>query len=166
VTPRVALAAAGLAALLLPLPSPTILGIGLTALGLAALWTAVTSPGTSAPAAVITIAALSWLVSSHDGSVPRLVALALALATVHSAAALAAVVPPTARVPASISLRWAGWTAAATAVGAGIAGLPALLPAAPSPVLVTAAAVIALLLAVGVAGAGVRSRRPGVPPAG
>ncbi|SDX82981.1 hypothetical protein SAMN05661080_01358 [Modestobacter sp. DSM 44400] len=164
-SPRVALVVAGLAALALPLPSPTILGIALTATGLVALTVSATSPGSSGPAVLIVAAALSWLTSPHDDSVPRLVILALALAAVHSAAALAAVVPSSARVPGRLTLRWAGWTAAATAGGVLVTALPGLLPAAPPPVLVTGAAVGALLSAVAVAAAvthrnGVGSDRP------
>lgn len=155
-TPRVALVVAGLAALALPLPSATILGIGLTGAGLVALWVSVTSPGSTGPALLIGAAALSWVTSRHDDSWPRLVALALALAVVHSAAALAAVVPAGARVPARMSLRWAGWTGAATAGGVLVAAAPGLLPAAPFPVLVTVLAVLALLLAVGVVTVGGR----------
>jgi hypothetical protein len=145
--PRVVLAGAGLAALALPLPSPTILGIGLTGAGLLALLAAWTTPGSAAPAVLIGISALSWVSSRHDGSLVRLVALALALAVVHSAAALAAVVPSSARVPAGLALRWAGWTAAATAAGVLVAAAPALLPPPPGSVLVTVAALGILLVA-------------------
>ena len=57
--PRVALAVAGLVALVLPHPGLTVLGVGLTGLGLAALGASVTRPGSAAPALVVAAAALS-----------------------------------------------------------------------------------------------------------
>lgn len=151
-TPRIALAVAGLAAVVLPLPSPTILGIGLSAAGLVALWVAVASPGSPAPAVLIGAAALSWLTSGSSGWGVRLVALAVAVTVVHSAAALAAVVPARSRVPAGLAVRWAGWSLAAAAGGVLVVAATGWLPAAPSPVLATVAALAVLLAATGIAG--------------
>lgn len=144
--PRVALGVAGLAALALPLPGAQPLGVGLTLLGVLALARSLRQPGSTGPAAVIAAAALSWL-SSPGGQMHdvRLVALALALAVVHSSAALAAVVPPRSRVPGPLLARWAGWTVAATAAGVAAVEVPSLLHRTPGPVPIT----VAVLLAVG-----------------
>ena len=144
-TLRIALGLAGLAALALPLPAPTVLGGGLVVIGLVALALAVLRPGSGAPAALLAAVALSWL-STPAGHVHdlRLGALALALAVVHSSAALAAVVPVRARIPAALALRWLGWTAVSTGLGiAAIVGASALSVALP-PVPVTIAAVLAV----------------------
>jgi hypothetical protein len=168
VTPRIALAVAGLAALVLPLPGLTVLGVGLTAFGLVCLAGSLTRPGSAAPALLVATAALSWLATpldaGGDGRWPRLAALALAVAAVHSAAALAAVVPVTAVVPARLGLRWAGWTTVAAAAGVATVALTDLVAgrAATAPVLPTAVA-LALLAAtlVAVLAAAVLRRRPG-----
>jgi hypothetical protein len=148
-SPRVALAVAGLAALALPAPALDIAGIVLTAIGLLTLGGAVLHPGTTAPAMLIALAALSWLASDAGGVAVRLPALALALTVVHSAAALAAVVPARSRVPRALLLRWAGWSLLATVGGAAAVGVTGLLPAA-APVPLTVAALAVLGAAAGV----------------
>jgi hypothetical protein len=164
VIPRSTVLAAGLAALALPLPAATVLGVALTLTGLIALGLSVVRPGSAAPAVLIAAAALSWLSTpAGHGHAVRLVALAFALAVVHSSAALAAVLPARAAVPAGLLLRWAGWTAAATALGAGlVAGIPAVVAAAP-PGWTSVAAVLGIgALAVRVTAAARRSgERPG-----
>jgi hypothetical protein len=148
VTPRAALAVAGLAALLLPLPRATPLGVVLLVTGLVALGYAVLRPGSAGPAVVIATAVLAWLgTPDGPGRTARLAVLALALALVHSSAALAAVVPPRTPLPARLLLRWAGWTAAATAVGGGAVAAASLLPATAPPVPATVVAVLAVAAA-------------------
>lgn len=144
-TPRIALLLAGAAALALPLPSADPLGVALTLLGAIALARSLQRPGSTAPAALIGLAALSWLAApaghAHDG---RLAALALALALAHASAGLAAVTPARSAVPAGILLRWGAWTVAATTVGVGVVAAVSQLPRLPAPVPATAAAVLAL----------------------
>ncbi|MGY1843545.1 hypothetical protein [Modestobacter sp. SYSU DS0875] len=147
-SPRVALALAGLAALLLPAPELTVLGVGLTVAGLVALGAAVVAPGSTAPAVLIGVAALSWLAGGDAGAWGRLTALAFALAVVHATAALAAVTPRTARVPARLLLRWVGWAAGATAGGALAVAVAGLLPVPPA-VPTTVAALVGLAAAGG-----------------
>jgi hypothetical protein len=162
VSPRIALVLAGLAALALPLPGATVSGIGLTGFGLVCLAASVSRPGSTAPALLIATAALSWLATPDDGRWPRLAALALAVAVVHSAAALAAVVPATAPVPAAVTLRWAGWTTAAAAAGVSTVAAVQLLPGrvpAVLPTAVTLAVLAAVLVAVVLSG--VLRRRTG-----
>lgn len=143
--PRLALVLAGLAALVLPLPAPDLLGGGLTLIGLLALGISAVRPGSTAPAVVIAAAAVSWLSTPDgDGHAARLAGLALALALVHASAALAAVVPARARVPLGLAARWAGWTAAATALGAGLMAGVSRFPASAGPVWPTVVAVLAV----------------------
>ena len=153
-TPRIALAVAGLAAIALPLPRATPLGVLLLVTGVVGLGYSLLRPGSTGPALVIATAVLAWL-DSPDGSwrTARLAALALAVALVHSSAALAAVVPVRAAVPPRLLLRWAGWTAAATAVGGGAVAAASLLPATAPPVPVTVVAVLAVVAAGAAAGA-------------
>jgi hypothetical protein len=142
--PRIVLAVAGSSALVLPLPGLTILGFGLTAAGLLALLHSLSQPGSYGPLVVITAAATSWLVTSGDQQhVLRLGALALAVTLVHTSAALAAVVPTRAGVPAPVALRWGGWTAAATVVGCGAVAGAALLPSDGAGIAPTGTAVLA-----------------------
>ena len=156
--PRAVLAVAGLAALLLPLPQATPLGVLLLVTGLVALGYSLLRPGSTGPALLITVAVLAWP-STPDGPgrTVRLAVLALAIALVHSSAALAAVVPLRAPVPVALLLRWAGWTAAATVVGAGAVAAASLLPATAPPVPATVVAVLAVAVAGAVAGWLVRS---------
>jgi hypothetical protein len=140
---RVAVAVAGLLALALPGGPAGPVGLVLAAAGLLALVTSVLYPGTTAPAVLITVAALSWLAGDHTGAAVRLPALALAVAVVHSAAALAAVVPAQARVPRPLLLRWAGWTVAATVAGLLVVGGTALFP--PAAAVPTTGAALAVL---------------------
>lgn len=158
--PRIALVAAGLAALALPLPAPDLLGGGLTVIGLIALGLAVVRPGSTAPAVLIAAAALSWL-STPDGGQHgiRLAGLALALAVVHTSAALAAVVPVRARIPAGLLARWAGGTVVATAVGAGLVAGVGAIPATVGPVWPTVVAVLAVTVLAGLAVTGTRPGR-------
>jgi hypothetical protein len=143
-TPRIVLAVAGSSALVLPLPALTPLGVGLTAVGLLALLHSLRQPGSHGPLVLITAAAASWLVTPDDHQhLLRLGALALAVTLVHSSAALAAVVPTRAGVPAPVALRWAGWSAAATAVGCGAVAGAALLPSDGAGILPTVTAVLA-----------------------
>jgi hypothetical protein len=160
VIPRAVLGAAGLAALVLPLPPATPAGVLLTLTGLVALGFSVLRPGSGGPAVVIAAAALSWL-AADGGRLPvgRLAALALALALVHSSAALAAVVPARAPVPAALLLRWAGWTVAATAVGGAAVAAAALLPATAPPVPATLVGVVAVAAAGVLAALAGRGRR-------
>jgi hypothetical protein len=150
-TPRIVLAVAGASALALPLPALTILGVGLTVAGLLALLHSLSRPGSNGPLALIAIAATSWLVTPDDHQhLLRLGALALAVTLVHSSAALAAVVPTRAGVPARVALRWGGWSAAATAVGCSAVAGAALLPSGGAAILLTATAVVAAAAAAGV----------------
>lgn len=157
--PRVALAVAGLAAALLPLPDPTPIGLAPLLIGLVALWRAVMRPDGPGAAGVLGAAALSWLVSGGGAAPARLVVFALALATVHSSAALAAGVPWRARVDGRVLLRWAARTVGTTLFGVGVVGATALLPRTGTPVATVAAGVVAVTAAV-VAGAVVALRRP------
>jgi hypothetical protein len=156
-SPRVALAVAGLAALALAGPTATVPGVALGTIGLFILAGAVWYPGTTAPAMLIGLVALTWVAGPGTGTTVRLPALALAVAVVHSAAALAAVVPTRSRVPATLLLRWAGWTLLATVGGVAAVGVTALLPET-APVTATVAALGALAAAV-VVGALVTGRR-------
>jgi len=144
---RVAVAVAGALALTLPGWPAGPVGLVLTAAGVLALVTSVLYPGTTAPAVLITVAALSWLAGDQAGAAVRLPALALAVAVVHSAAALAAVVPARSWLPVPLLLRWTGWTAAATVAGVVAVSTTALLPLA-APVPTTVAALAALGAAV------------------
>src|SRR5256885_13163765 len=102
-----------------------------TVIGLAALGHAVYRPGSTSPALVILAAVLTWLATpANELHVVRLVGLALAISVVHASAALAAVVPPRAHVPARLALRWAGWATIAAVVGVGVLGAASLLPTA------------------------------------
>ena len=154
--PRAALLVAGLAALLLPAPALTILGIGLTVVGLVALGAAVLQPGSAAPAVVIAAAALSWLAGPSSGGL-RLAALALAVSLVHASAALAAVVPAGARVPAPVLLRWLSGATAAAAAGVAVVVVAEQLGGRAAPVLPTVV-VLALLGAGLLAALAVRAR--------
>lgn len=120
-SPRITLAVAGLAALVLPLPAATPLGVVLSVTGLVALGYSVARPGSSAAAVLIAAAALAWLDTPPGHQhLARLAALALAIAVVHSSAALAAVVPAHADVPAALLLRWAAWAVTAATLGGGV----------------------------------------------
>jgi hypothetical protein len=143
-TPRIVLAVAGSSALVLPLPELTILGVGLTVAGLLALVHSLSRPGSYGPVVLITVAATSWLATPDDHQhLLRLGALALAVTLVHTSAALAAVVPTRAAVPAPLALRWGGWSAAATAVGCSAVAGAALVPSGGAGILLTVAAVLA-----------------------
>src|SRR5690606_29804132 len=142
-TPRIVLAVAGSSALVLPLPALTVLGVGLTAAGLLALLHSLRQPGSHGPLVLIAAAATSWLVTPDDHQhLARLGALALAVTLVHTSAALAAVVPARAGVPAPVALRWGGWTVAATAGGCGAVAGAALLPSGGAGTLLTVTAVL------------------------
>jgi hypothetical protein len=157
-SPRLAAAVAGLAALALAGPTATVPGFGLAVFGLVLLFGTVRYPGTTAPAMFIAVLALIWLAGDDTAGTVRLPALALAVALVHSAAALAAVVPVGSRVPAALLLRWAGWTLLATVAGVLAVGATALLPeSAPVPVTVAALAALATAVVVGSVVAGRRS---------
>ncbi|MBJ7452659.1 MAG: hypothetical protein JHC71_11310 [Blastococcus sp.] len=143
-TPRIVLAVAGSSALVLPLPALTILGVGLTAAGLLALLYGLSRPGSHGPVVLIAAAATSWLVTPDDHQhLLRLGALALAVTLVHTSAALAAVIPTRAGVPAPVALRWGGWSAAATAVGCSAVAGAAVLPSGGAGILLTVTAVLA-----------------------
>jgi hypothetical protein len=132
--------------------------------GLLALGYSLLRPGSTGPAVLIAVAVLAWPdTSDGTGRTVRLAGLALALALVHSSAALAAVVPPRAPVPSRLLLRWAGWTAGATAIGGGAVAAASLLPATAPPVPATVVAVLAVAVAGGVAG---WLARRGVDPSG
>jgi hypothetical protein len=153
VIPRGVLAVAGLAAVVLPLPRATPLGVLLLVTGLGALGFSLVRPGSAGPAVLITATVLAWPATPDGpGRTARLAVLALALALVHSSAALAAVVPPRTPLPARLLLRWAGWTAAATAVGGGAVAAASLLPATAPPVPATVVAVLAVAAAGAAAG--------------
>jgi hypothetical protein len=93
------------------------------------------APRTLMPTAVILVSAVGWLISGSDYSAPggffRLWALAVLLYTVHSAAAMAAVLPYDALVTAGTFQPWlrrAGLVAALTGLVAfAIAELPGLI---------------------------------------
>jgi hypothetical protein len=160
--PRVAVAVAGLAGLALAGPTSTIPGVALGVFGLVTLFGAVRYPGTTAPAMFIAVLALIWVAGDSAAATVRLPALALAVALVHSAAALAAVVPVGSRVPAALLLRWAGWTLLATVGGVAAVGATALLPeSAPVPVTVAALAALGTAVVVGSVVAGRRAPRTG-----
>ncbi|MFL5923990.1 MAG: hypothetical protein ACJ74S_08470, partial [Gaiellaceae bacterium] len=95
--PRVALAVAGVAVALLPLPAANPIGVVLVVAGLTALVRALLRPDGSGTAVVLGLGALSWLVFGAGASPARLVAFALAVATAHAAAAVAAGIPRAAR---------------------------------------------------------------------
>lgn len=165
-SPRVALAVAGLVALALPLPAPTILGVGVTGAGVLALGYSVARPGSTAPAVVIAAATISWLVTPPGHlQAGRLALLALAVTVVHSAAALAAVVPPRGRVPAAVLGRWGAWTAGAAGLGIAVVAATALPSGAVPPGPVTVAALAALAIAAAVVWWGARPAAGEAPPA-
>jgi len=140
-TRKVVLAVAGLLALGLPLPTGA--ALVLSAVGLTALAYSIARPGSTGPTIVIGAGVLSWLATpAGDLRVARLVAMALAVTVVHSVAALSALVPSGARVPAGLLLRWSLWAAAATAVGVGVLGAASVLPATRTSLTVTALAVV------------------------
>jgi hypothetical protein len=144
VIPRVALAVAGVAVALLPLPAPNPIGVVLVVAGLTALVRAVLRPDGPGTAVVLGVGALSWLVFGADASPVRLVAFALAVATAHSSAALAAGVPRAARLDGRTALRWVVRTAGTTAVGTALVAGTALLPRTGSPAVTVAAGVLAV----------------------
>ena len=149
---RLALAVAGVAVALLPAPAPNPIGVVLVVAGLSALVRALLRPDGPGTAAVVGLGALSWLVFAAEASPVRLVLSALAVATAHSAAALAAGMPRTARLDRRTALRWLARTAATTAVGTAVVAATALLPRAASPATTVAVGVVAVTGAV-VAGA-------------
>ena len=143
--PRVAVAVAGLSAMALSLPTGAMLVV--TVVGLGALVVTIVRPGSAAPAIVIIAAVLSWL-GTPSGSchVARLVTLAVVVSVLHASAALAAVVPVGARVPARLALRWVGWALVAASVGVGVLGVASLAPNARTALPVTVVAVVAACL--------------------
>ena len=156
-TPRVAMGVAGLLALVLPLPSG---GVHvLTVIGLLALGYSLMRPGSAGPAFVIMAAILSWL-ATPAGSLHalRLVGLALAISVLHASAGLAALVPRHARVPGGLALRWVGWAAVTTTVGAGALGAASLISTSGTTLPVTVAAVALAAIAGAVAVASARPR--------
>jgi hypothetical protein len=159
VIPRLGLAAAGVAVALLPAPAPNPIGVVLVLAGLTALVRALLRPDGPGTAVVLGLGALSWLVFGADASPARLVLFALATATAHSSAALAAGIPRTARLDRRTTLRWAARTVATTAVGSGVVAATALLPRTSSPATTVAVAVVAVTGAV-VAAAVLALRRP------
>jgi hypothetical protein len=152
VIPRVTLAVAGVAVALLPAPALNPIGVVLVVAGLTALVRAVLRPDGPGTAVVLGLGALSWLVFGADASPVRLVLFALAVATAHSSAALAAGVPRTARLDRRTALRWLARTAGTTAVGTAVVAATALLPRTASPATTVAVGVVAVTGAV-VAGA-------------
>jgi hypothetical protein len=150
--PRSVLAVAGVAVALLPAPALNPIGVVLLVAGLTALVRAVLRPDGPGPAVVLGLGALSWLVFDADASPLRLFAFALAVATTHSSAALAAGIPRAARLDRRTALRWAARTLATTAAGTVLVAASALLPRTTSPATTVAAGVLAVTGAV-VAGA-------------
>jgi hypothetical protein len=161
-TPRVLIAVCGLAALALPAPALDPVGVVLTAAGLVAVVISVLEPGSAAPLVLLSTAVLSWLATGSGAGTLRLLALALCLAVLHSAAAFAAVVPAGTPAGAGVVRPWLLRTAGTTAGGLAAAGAGALLPAPGSPpvAVVVAGSVAALLLA----GWALLPRRPGPVP--
>ena len=149
---RLALAVAGVAVALLPAPAPNPIGVVLVVAGLSALVRALLRPDGPGTAVVLGLGALSWLVFGAGASPVRLVLFALAVATAHSSAALAAGVPRTARLDRRTALRWAVRTVATTAVGTAVVAATALLPRTGSPATTAALGIVAVTGAV-VAGA-------------
>ena len=145
-TARVLLAVSGLAALALPGPAVSPVGVVLTVTGLVALFVAVQQPGSGAPLVLIGVAALSWLVTGGDAGTARLVALAVCTSVVHSAAAFAAVVPPRTPVAAAVVRRWVLRTAVTTVAGVAVVGLSSRVPVPPAPVATVVAGLLAALL--------------------
>jgi hypothetical protein len=146
VTARALVAVCGLAALALPGPAADPIGVVLTVTGLVALFVAVQQPGSAGPLVVISVAALSWLVSGGDAGTARLLALAGCTAVLHAAAAFAAVVPPRTPVAAAVVRRWLVRTTATTVAGVAVVGASTLVPAGGGPALVVAGLLAALLL--------------------
>jgi hypothetical protein len=144
VIPRIVLAIAGLAVAVLPAPAANPIGVAVVVVGLTALWRAVLRPDGPGTAAVLGAGALSWLVFGADASPVRLVAFALAVATAHSSAALAAGIPRAARLDRRTTWQWIARTAATTAVGTAVVAATALLPRTGTPALTVAAAVVAV----------------------
>jgi hypothetical protein len=164
VTPRPVLLGGGLAALALAFPGPTTGGVALTVLGLAALWPAVTRPGSQAPALLLGVVLVGWLTAGADAGALRLVGLVVAVAVVHVAAALAAVSPPRTPVHRLLLRRAAVRCAAGVAAGVAVVAGTGLLPPSSVPTWTTAAAILATtagVLAVAVRGA--RTGRPEQP---
>jgi hypothetical protein len=144
VIPRVVLAVAGVAVALLPAPALNPIGVVLVLAGLTALGRALLRPDGPGTAVVLGLGALSWLVFGAGASPVRLVLFALAVATAHSSAALAAGVPRTARLDRRTALRWVVRTVATTAVGTAVVAMTALLPRTTSPATTVAAGVLAV----------------------
>jgi hypothetical protein len=157
VIPRAALLLGGVGALVLAFPGPTVGGVALTVIGLAALAVSILTPDSAAPALVIGAAAADWLLRGTSGGLLRLTALALALAVVHFSAALGAFTPWRSWVDRGVLLRWAVGCAAATAGGVLIVAATGILPATPAPAWTAAVAALAL------AGAALTGRLLGSP---
>jgi hypothetical protein len=147
VIPRAALLVGGLGALALAFPGPTVSGVALTAIGVAAVAVSIANPDSAAPALVIGMAAVDWLLRGPGGGLLRLVGLALALAVVHFSAGLGAVTPFGAWVDRGVLLRWALRCAATTAGGVLVVAATGALPATPAPAWTAAVAALALAAA-------------------
>jgi hypothetical protein len=147
VIPRAALLVGGLSGLALAFPGPTVPGVALTVLGMAALAVSITLPDSSAPSLVIGAAAAGWLLHGPSGGLLRLAALALALAVVHFSAALGAFTPLRAWVDRGVLVRWTLRCAATAAVGVLVVAATGVLPATPAPAWTAAVAAVALATA-------------------
>src|SRR3954447_12891506 len=139
--PRLAMAVAGLLALALSLPAGAV--PVLTVIGGLSLGYSLVRPGSAGAALVLSVAVLAWLATpSGSAHTARLVGLALAVSVLHASAALAALVPLHARVPGRLALRWVGWAAVATTIGAGALGAASLVPTGRTALPVTVVAVV------------------------
>jgi hypothetical protein len=157
-TPRPVLLGSGLAALALAFPGPTVLGVALTVFGLVVLWPAVTRPGSQAPTLLLAVVLVGWLGVGADAGALRLIGLVVAVAALHSSAALAAVTPPRTPVHPLLLRRWAARCAWTVAGGLGVVAVGGRLPTPPLPAWTTTAAVVAVTA--GVLAVAVRWARP------
>ncbi len=159
--PRIALVAGGLAAMALAFPKAGALSVILLVTGLAALVLSALRPWSAAPAALMAAAVGLFLLTSGSAGLPRIAALATALAVVHFSAALAAVVPVNATVERALLWWWVLRCGVVSAGGLLLVLATAALPTTPAP-LASAVGAIAVLPAAAVAGWW-RSRRPSGP---
>lgn len=118
--PRLILGLAGLAYLLLPVPTPVSFGGVLAIAGAAVGVSAIRRPGSVAPLGLLAVGALEWLVVVDEPGWLRAVGFGLTGFVVHRAAALASVVPAGGAVAGLVLWPWALGTAGAMLVGAAL----------------------------------------------
>jgi len=130
--PRVVLAVAAAAFLLLPAPNPWSFAGLVALLGAVAGVQAVRAPGSGAPLLLLALGVLEWLAAVENPGWLHAVGFGLAGFLVHRAAALAAVVPAGGGVHGTVLRHWTGTSALAAAIGMGAVALTAPLDGQPN----------------------------------